>query len=227
MRVNIKLVHVDAAPTQQPNVPIVAIGSVVSFEGRLVDPSTAEFEGVDELAVLVDEKVPWKTVVETGAAAQRGRIKRLRFVFIGASALQQPPPSWISPELDELAKPPDPSKPAPRLDRERPPGKRVLFQNCPAARDLMSHLEQRAEETKREKAEVLMTELPQRVAQCGCAEDINAIERWLWAMWGRDDAFMPHAAIVVELDASAPKIEVNASTAWSEAYKALPPRAAF
>jgi len=223
-------VKVDAAPSQQPSLPAVFVTEHISFKGQLVGEAelVEHLRGSEEVAVIIDEKVPWSRVATIGSAALRADVKRLRFIFAGTSRLAHPAPSWIDRELDELAKPFDPSKPAPSLEPKiDPPGKRKLFANCPPARDLMSHLEQRAEESKREKPVVLMTELPVTLVKCGCAEDINAIERWLWAMWGRDEPFMPQTSMVVELDATAPKLEINTSTAWSTAYKSLAPRAAF
>ena len=215
----LEMASADVVGSQQPDLPILFVTEDLIFQGQMVDAETMveDFRGLPELAVMVDAKVPWRRIETVRQAANAAGVKTLRFLVHGTTKVTKPPPSWIDHQLDELAKPADSSKRAARLGEPRPPV-RQLFATCTTGRDLMMHLDEKAEETKREKTQVLVAELPAALRGCGCAEDINAVERWLWSTWGRDDPSMPQASIAI---APAQVVSISPDTPWATAVKQL------
>ncbi len=217
------LATLDIPPTEQPPLPVASLTTdQLIVNGQLTSAADLEswlrVHAPPEIAVLVDEQVAWRRISELGGAAARGGVKRLRFIVHGTSTLAKPPPSWIDRELDEAARPFDPNGPAPDLERAmqraNDPNRRRLFANCPAGRDMFAHLDEHVAKTKRSRSDVLLADLPGALRACGCAEDINAVERWLWSMWGRDEPQTPQAALVIALDGTPPRTDLTADTPW-------------
>ncbi len=180
------------------------------------------------LAVVVDEKVPWSTIAAIGRAATTARFSKLRFVFQGTTKLADPAPSWLDADMGPLRRVYDPSQPAPDLEaamqRAKDPNRKRVFDRCPTGRALLDSLNERAGETGN-RAEILASGIAAAYRECDCAEELGAVQRMLWELWNRGQSNLPHAEVVVVLDASAPRIEVDAASPWSTSHQAILERA--
>jgi hypothetical protein len=176
------------------------------------------------LAVVVDHRVPWSTVATIGRAATSAGIAKLHFIFRGSTKLSDPLPSWIDAELPPLRPVFDPDGPAPALAaavrRANDPTKRRVFDRCRAGRALLDGLDERAGETGN-RATALASGVVAAYRECGCAEELGAVQRLMWELWDRGQSNMPHTEVVVGLDPAAPRLEYEPATPWSEAHAAI------
>jgi hypothetical protein len=223
-----KLVEVAKWAEQQPMWPsieltaedIVMQGRVLAtHDGLTPDALRDAFSDQSELMIIVDERVPWRSVRAVGRAALMAGVKRVRFLARGTTKIAEPPPSWI----DKQLKLPSPTAIPPPPD----PSRRRLFQSCPPAQKLFDDLDERATRDGTPKSDILVRELPNALLACECSEDVNAVERWLWASWNRDEPNMPHTSIEVTLDADAPKSGIADDEPWSKAHAVLAPKMSF
>ncbi|MDQ3333896.1 MAG: hypothetical protein M4D80_01830 [Myxococcota bacterium] len=231
----------EVAPATPPQLPVVQMTDrEVRFQGRLLtthdridELHVAELEelraamGKDatEIAVMADGSAPWRSIAVVGHAAAAAGFTRLRFVFRGVSKLPPPAPSWIDAELGPLHEVHDDNAPVPDLEaamrRAKDPTRQRVFGRCPSGRAFLERsLADSGDETT-DKSAVLLAGIAEAHRKCGCSEDVAAVQRWLWALWNREQSNMPHASVVVTLSAEAPRVELPAAMPWSDAHKTI------
>ena len=216
--------------------PIVFISpKEVTFQGRLMSlvpiadkgqelqTALAANKATDTLFV-VDATVPWSTVAAAVIAAAAANHSHITFAFAAGTPgkTAPPPPSAVDQELDELARPADPSKPAPKLwdpkDPNRPPTvPDKVFKRCPV-NELFTKIG--SADTSADKDKLIVEGLPKAIAACGCKVEIASVQRLMWA-WYRRDSSPPMLGVGVDVANKGTAVTPKPTTPWSEASKAV------
>lgn len=207
----------------------------VTFQGRLMSTVPITDKGQElqialaadkatDTLFVVDAAVPWSTVAAAVIAAAAANHTHVTFVFAAGAAgkTAPPPPSAVDKELDELAKPADPSKPAPKLwdskDPNRPPTiPDKVFKNCPV-NELFIKIG--SAETSADKDKLIVEGLPKAIATCGCKVEIASVQRLMWA-WYRRDSSLPMLGVGVDVANKGTAVTPKPTAPWSEASKAV------
>jgi hypothetical protein len=231
---NAHLAKLDAeAPGPIAGAPVLFVNTKeVVFQGRLlsilpIKDSNDIQEGLaaakaTDILFVVDAAVPWPAVVATTNAAARAGNTHITFVFAagGPGKTPPPPPSAVDKELDELAKPFDPSKPVPKLydpkDPNRPPtvGDKI-FKDCPIT-DAATKIGNA--ETSADKTAAIVEGIPAAIAACNCKVEIASVQRLLWS-WYRRDSDPPMLGIGVDLAKTGTAVTAKPTAPWSDAGK--------
>ena len=224
------------APRPIASAPVVTISAKeISFQGMLTDTVPITDNGMalrtalaankaTDAVFVVDAAVPWSTVATAVTAAATANHTHVTFVFAASSPgkTTPPPPSAVDKELDELAKPVDPSKKAPKLwdpkDPNRPPTiAEKVFKDCPM-NDVFAKFG--TAETRAEKDRLIVDALPKAIAACGCKVDIASVQRLMWAWYGRDGN-QPMLGLGVDLAPKGTAVTAKPNAPWSEASAAV------
>lgn len=174
-----------------------------------------------EVVYVIDGKVPWAQVAALLAAAPVGKHGRVQLVFAagGQPAASPPPKSSIDAELDALAHP-DPAKPAAPLAAGADPARDIatkVFADCAAVTQKLFPAIDKLGPGEFDVA--VAVGMPEEIQNCGCRVDLDAVQRLMWAWWGRDHG-PALAAMKVEIAATAKDgtpVTAKPDAAWSEA----------
>lgn len=231
----------DVAPASIEPLPVVIVTrGEVTYQGQLIATHKGMIEeaasfaeklrvardapgmGPDpELGVFADRSAPWSSIASVGEAASNAGFARLRFVFRGVTKLTDPPPSWLDAEHGPLRDVDDPNAPVPDLAaaerRANDPKRRRVFDRCPSGRALFEGLDARAGETG-DRGALIAAGIPNAYKECGCAEDVAAVQRLMWDLWSRGQSNMPHASVVATIAATAPRLSIAPTMAWADAH---------
>jgi hypothetical protein len=223
------------APKPIAEAPVVYVGPIgVTFEGkRLAEPPITDSQAIEaalaankasDLVFVIDATVPWSAVTIATAAAAHAGHAHVTFVFAAGAPgkTPPPPPSAVDHILDELAKPVDPSKRAPKLyasdDPERPPSvPDLIFMDCPIG-DAFTQIG--SAETSADKTKAIVEGIPRAIAACNCKVEIASVQRLLWA-WYRRDSDVGMLGVGVDLADTGTAVTAQPTTPWSEAGKTL------
>jgi hypothetical protein len=217
--------------------PVVFINAKeVSFQGHLLSTVPIKDHGKglkDALAAakatdtlfVVDGAVPWSDVTTAVTAVAASGHAHITFVFAAGvpGKTSPPPPSAVDKELDELAKPADPSKKASKLydpkDPHRPPSvPDKIFKDCTVT-DLMTKIG--AADTSADKDKLIVEGLPKAIAACGCKVEIASVQRLMWSWYGHDSG-QPLVGVGVDIASAKDKgtaVTAKPTAPWSDAGK--------
>jgi hypothetical protein len=172
-----------------------------------------------DVVVLVDAKVPWSVVVDVANGALAADHGRVTFAFTAGSpgAASKPPPSSIDAEIDALL-----AKQATAADLATPIDENSglsakIFADCAAVTQKLFPAIDKLSPAEFDVA--VAVGMPDEIEICGCRVELPAVQRLMWAWWGRD---MGPALASVKVQLTAPKpgateITMPADAPWSEA----------
>jgi len=174
-----------------------------------------------EVVYVIDAKVPWAQVAALLAAAPAGKHGRVQLVFAagGQPAASPPPKSSIDAELDALAHP-DPAKPAPSLAAGADPARDIatkVFADCAAVTQKLFPAIDKLQPGEFDVA--VAVGMPEEIQNCGCRVDLDAVQRLMWAWWGRDQG-PALTGLTIEIAATAKDgtpVTTKPDAPWSEA----------
>jgi hypothetical protein len=226
----VELVTVPVGPTPiTRGAPVVKVAPAeVVVDGTVVGvPSTTK--GVDlraavrerlastpgpDVVVLVDGKVPWSVVVDVVNGALAGDHGRVTFAFTAGApgAASKPLPSSIDAELDALR-----TKQATAADLATPVDEKSglsakVFADCAAVTQKLFPAIDKLSPAEFDVA--VAVGMPDEIEICGCRVELAAVQRLMWAWWGRDAG---PALASVKVQVSAPKPGVTEITLPADA----------
>jgi hypothetical protein len=196
---------------------VVIDGKVVADPSKTAGPDLAKLVGPlieptpgAEIILVIDGKAPWSTVATVMNAAAAAKHPRIGLVFAaGAPAAADPPPkSSIDAELDARAK--APPAPDPGIGAK-------VFEHCAAVTQKLFPAIDKLGPSEFDVA--VAVGMPEEIKMCGCRVDLAAVQRLMWAWWGRDRG-PALAAIRVEIAAVAKDgtdLTMKPDAPWSEA----------
>ncbi len=167
------------------------------------------------VVLAVDERVPWRRVVEVTQAAFAGGYRRATWLFARpAQARAKAPSSSLDPQLraaNKLQATERAAALAQMLDD--------VLEPCPPATELLDGL---AEKDPSARWPELANKLPEAVSQCRCAAEVAALQACLWAIYGSAPG---NAAVTTRLadpaEADGEAIAAPADQPWSQAHQTL------
>lgn len=232
----VNLVKLPEPPGRIPRgIVVVVKPNEVVIEGTAVaDPATTKgaemartfiervtaVKGDPGVVFVVDEKTPWSAVVALANAAPQAERARVSFVFAAAagSEVEPPPPSSLDAHFAAAAEPADPGSAAAKLaDPVKTVDEAKLYAECPAVTELWPKLDALTPDIF---DVAIADELPKAIELCDCKVEIPAVQRVLWAMWGRDTgaALVAVNAEMAKDAKGATKVTQKPATPWGEAY---------
>jgi hypothetical protein len=233
----VNLVKIDEAGKPVAAAPTIVItAKEIAFQGKLLaalpikdkgkalrEALAAVPKGPDTL-LLVDAAAPWSAVSAVANAAVAADRAHITFLFAGnpPSKPAAPPPSPIDKELDELAKPADPAKKAPKLADPKDPSFRSIpdkvFKDCPV-KDLFTQIGSAA--TAEDKDKLVSEGIAKAVADCACKVDVPSVQRLMWSWYGRDSGTSVVSATVDFAKTGGTPVTAKAPIPWSETSKVV------
>ena len=220
--------------------PVVTVKPTeVVVQGTLVaDPRTTKADDLakqvtgllaarpgPDIVLVIDGKVAWSTVAPLLRAVAAAKHSRVTLVFAAgqSGAASRPPPSSIDAEASTRWPTPNPAKPAPDLAATAPDGNIAskVFADCAAVPQKLF-----PELGKLDPGEfdvAVVTGMPAEIEACGCRVEMAAVQRLMWAWWGRDSG-PALAAVKIEIAADAKAgtaITAKPDAPWSEASQLL------
>jgi len=207
--------------------PVVTVKPTeIVVEGAVVaDPSTAKPADLakllgeqlaarpgPDLVLVIDGKVAWSSVVPLLRGAAAAKHDRVTFVFAAGApgAASTPPKSSIDAELSAAAgsgADPDGAVTA------------KVFANCITVTEKLFPAIDKL--TPGEFDVAVAVGMPEEIDACGCKVELPAVQRLMWAWWGRDRG-PALAAIKVQIAAVAKdgtEVTTAPTAPWSEAFQ--------
>lgn len=168
--------------------------------------------------LAIDASVPWSRVVGVISAASRAGVRVVTFLFADPGRpVPQRPTSDIDPDLARL-----PGAGAARRLQIIAELMAHVYQDCPPALKVIASWG--AHEIVSLK-KLVLDELPEAIAWCGCAPDVSSVKALHWALFGNPRPVSGLAVRVLE-PGDAGTVEVVKAPAdqpWSKAYEAIVP----
>ncbi|HEU0031221.1 MAG TPA: hypothetical protein VFQ53_11350 [Kofleriaceae bacterium] len=228
------LVKLDQAPSQLPDgaiyvtikpTELVIDGTLVGNPGKpTINYGKTFLERLEahkpagDVALVIDAKTRWAGIAPlVQAVSDSHQTVTLVFEAGAPSHASKPPPSSIDAELDKLAAPRDPAAPAPDLSAPKDPITVRVFDNCPDVGLLSSKL---ADKPAAERDRGLVEGLPKAILACGCKVELPAVQRLMWAWWGRDGG-PPLTGVTVAIAKTGTKVRAKPTATWLDAHKAI------
>jgi hypothetical protein len=234
---NVNLVRLAEPPSPIPNnMAVVVKPDQISVDGKLVaSPSTTK--GIDlaksymeaiatvrdatGVVVLVEGTTPWSSVVAIANAVPKTTRAQVSFVFESSapSAVETPPVSSIDADLAEIRRRVRSDNPDGTTAMPLDPSARV-FKDCPGGLEILPKV---ADVSPIERDATLVDLLLAALAACDCRVEMPAVQRLMWAWWGRENGAQLVGVTIAMASTAKDGTVVKAAptTPWSEAHKAV------
>jgi hypothetical protein len=162
----------------------------------------------DQLALLIDDDVPWQDIVEVARGASGVGVEKIVFVFGAKPAVEPPPRHKIDDDLDRAEK-----EPGGRAQRYADIGKSLIDSCIP-----LSKAFGKVAFSDADRETQLIKAVTPALLECDCKIDMMALRSWLYRVLSSKPVVFMDVAIS---DASPNKIELPPETPWREAHKKL------
>jgi len=172
-----------------------------------------EGKTLPRLLVAVDRDAHWSRLVEVHDAASRAGFTRLSILFTpyGHRSTNRPGPSGIDEELEEIQKTADPTRRVAKLAGLT----RGICSDCPPLEKVFKSLSVTSPAVK---TRVITRYLPDAVAECCCAVDLQALEVILWTMLERPAMIAGQFEIAAEPNEKQKVVKLPPDTPWHKAH---------
>jgi hypothetical protein len=162
----------------------------------------------EQLALLIDEDVPWDDIVRVAQGASGVGVQKLVFVFAAKPAVEPPPRHKIDDDLDRAEK-----EPGGRAQRYADIGKSLIDSCVP-----LSKAFGKVAFSDADRETQLIKAVTPALLECDCKIDMPALRSWLYRVLSSKPVVFMDVTIS---DASPNKIELPPETQWREAQKKL------
>jgi hypothetical protein len=165
--------------------------------------------------LAIDGDVSWERVVGIAGAVAAAGVARATFVFIDpVRSVPLPPASSIDGDLERMKQ-----GTAPRRAQIIAELVAYVYQDCPEALRVIASL---GANPVADFKQVILDELPDAIAGCGCGADLAAVKSLHWALFGNP---RPMSGVTLELpsttDPEPRALEQPAETSWAAANAAI------
>lgn len=174
-------------------------------------------ELVPTVLLAIDRDAPFTKVAEMVTAATAAGYTRAGFLVGKKSRLQPPPPSSVSEDLARIERLPDPSERVMRLAELM----KKVYEKCPPVTKVLGRLAVASPDAR---SMALARQIPDAIAECKCACDLDAVRSLHWVLQG-PQAGIVTGAVYVSLARPA-DTEVQVATGkpdarWADAHQAV------
>jgi hypothetical protein len=187
-----------------------------------------DLHGNDRVVLLIDGQVPWRALAVVIGALGNAGVHHLALAFTaGKTHATAPGPSSIDAQLrafDAKEEADLERDPGGTLDRTinrggPPPFIAAVYKDCPQAPKLIGDITSERVPSDN-KLQAIAAKLPAAVVACECKIEVNALERLLWRLFGRDrDPLV--AWVDVELAKGGATFDAPVTATWATMHDKL------